>query len=72
MGSHGEGDDARIARSGMGLGPVRPGSSGDRGLRRRSRVALDVEYIERQSFLLDLYIILMTLPCLLGDRENIR
>jgi Undecaprenyl-phosphate glucose phosphotransferase len=38
----------------------------------KRRVALDVEYIERQSFLLDLYIILMTLPCLLGDRENIR
>ncbi|MES2340234.1 MAG: exopolysaccharide biosynthesis polyprenyl glycosylphosphotransferase [Pseudomonadota bacterium] len=38
----------------------------------KRRVALDVEYIERQSFLLDLYIIAMTLPCLLGDRENIR
>ncbi|WP_340646311.1 exopolysaccharide biosynthesis polyprenyl glycosylphosphotransferase [Phenylobacterium sp.] len=38
----------------------------------KRRVALDVEYIERQSFLLDLYIIVMTLPCLLGDRENIR
>jgi Undecaprenyl-phosphate glucose phosphotransferase len=38
----------------------------------RRRVALDVEYIERQSFWLDLYIMLMTLPCLLGDRERAR
>jgi len=38
----------------------------------RRRVALDVAYIERQSFWLDLYIIVMTLPCLLGDRTTIR
>lgn len=38
----------------------------------RRRVALDVEYIERQSFWLDLYIILMTVPCLLGDRTSVR
>ena len=38
----------------------------------KRRVALDVEYIQRQSFLLDLYVMVMTLPCLLGDRENIR
>ncbi len=38
----------------------------------RRRVALDVEYIERQSFWLDLYIILMTVPCLLGDRSTVR
>lgn len=38
----------------------------------RRRVVLDVEYIERQSFFFDLYIMLMTLPCLLGDREAIR
>nr|WP_304441815.1 exopolysaccharide biosynthesis polyprenyl glycosylphosphotransferase [Caulobacter sp. BP25] len=38
----------------------------------RRRVALDVEYIERQSFWLDLYIILMTVPCLLGDRSAVR
>lgn len=38
----------------------------------RRRVALDVEYIERQSFWLDLYIIVMTIPCLLGDSENVR
>jgi exopolysaccharide biosynthesis polyprenyl glycosylphosphotransferase len=38
----------------------------------RRRVALDVEYIERQSFWLDLYIILMTAPCLLGDRSAVR
>ena len=38
----------------------------------RRRVALDVEYIERQSFWLDLYIMAMTIPCLLGDRDTIR
>ena len=38
----------------------------------RRRVALDVEYIERQSFWLDLYIIVMTIPCLLGDSEAVR
>ena len=38
----------------------------------RRRVTLDVEYIERQSFWLDLYILAMTIPCLLGDSENVR
>ena len=38
----------------------------------RRRVVLDVEYIERQSFWLDLYIMAMTLPCLLGDQDAIR
>ncbi len=36
------------------------------------RVQLDVEYIERASFFFDLMIILKTVPCLLGDSENIR
>ena len=36
----------------------------------RRRVALDIEYIERQSFWLDLYIMLMTLPCLLTERQG--
>jgi Undecaprenyl-phosphate glucose phosphotransferase len=35
----------------------------------RRRVALDVEYIESQSFWLDLYIMVMTIPCLLGDTQ---
>ena len=38
----------------------------------RRRVSLDVEYIDRQSFWLDLYVMVMTLPCLLGDREAAR
>ena len=38
----------------------------------RERVVLDVEYIERQSFGFDLYILLMTLPRLLGDRDAVR
>lgn len=36
------------------------------------RVALDVEYIERQSFWLDLRIMARTIPSLLGDRSAIR
>ncbi|MDP1631497.1 MAG: exopolysaccharide biosynthesis polyprenyl glycosylphosphotransferase [Caulobacter sp.] len=38
----------------------------------RRRVALDIEYIERQSFWLDLYVMAMTIPCLLGDRDQVR
>jgi polysaccharide biosynthesis protein PslA len=38
----------------------------------RRRVALDLEYVERQSFWLDLAIILRTAPCLLGDAEALR
>jgi Undecaprenyl-phosphate glucose phosphotransferase len=38
----------------------------------RRRVALDIEYIERQSFWLDLFIMAMTIPCLLGDAEAVR
>jgi Undecaprenyl-phosphate glucose phosphotransferase len=36
------------------------------------RVALDIAYIERQSFWLDIYIMFKTLPCMLGDRQAIR
>ncbi len=36
------------------------------------RVAYDVEYIERQSFWLDMWIMLVTVPCLLGDSEAVR
>ncbi len=38
----------------------------------RRRVALDIEYIERHSFWFDLYIMLMTGPCLLGDSSTVR
>ncbi|WP_254600996.1 exopolysaccharide biosynthesis polyprenyl glycosylphosphotransferase [Caulobacter sp. S45] len=38
----------------------------------RRRVELDVDYIERQSFWLDLYILAMTVPRLLGDGEAVR
>lgn len=38
----------------------------------KRRVALDVEYIEHQSFLLDLKILALTLPRLLGDRSTVR
>lgn len=36
------------------------------------RVQLDVDYIERQSFWLDLWIMLVTVPVLLGDRMAVR
>ena len=35
----------------------------------RERVALDIDYIERQSFWLDVCILAMTLPTLFGDRR---
>jgi len=38
----------------------------------RERVQLDVEYIERQSLWLDLWIMLITIPVLLGDRTAVR
>jgi Undecaprenyl-phosphate glucose phosphotransferase len=38
----------------------------------RRRVALDIEYIERQSLLLDLIIMVRTIPCLLGDKLAVR
>lgn len=33
----------------------------------RQRVELDMEYVNRASFWFDLYIMIMTAPCLLGD-----
>jgi Undecaprenyl-phosphate glucose phosphotransferase len=38
----------------------------------RRRVALDIDYIERQSLWLDLWILALTVPCLLGDRQAVR
>ncbi len=38
----------------------------------RTRVRLDVEYIERQGFWLDMWIMAITIPCLLGDRDAVR
>ncbi len=38
----------------------------------RRRVRLDIEYIERQSLWLDLWIMLVTVPVLLGDRAAVR
>jgi Undecaprenyl-phosphate glucose phosphotransferase len=38
----------------------------------KKRVAYDVEYIQRQSFWLDMWIMLITIPCLLGDSEAVR
>ncbi|HEY1426828.1 MAG TPA: sugar transferase, partial [Caulobacteraceae bacterium] len=38
----------------------------------RRRVALDIEYIERQSLLFDLMIMARTLPCLIGDSQQVR
>ncbi|MDO1560340.1 exopolysaccharide biosynthesis polyprenyl glycosylphosphotransferase [Brevundimonas sp. 2R-24] len=36
------------------------------------RVRLDIEYVERQSFWLDLWIMAITAPVLLGDRHAVR
>ena len=38
----------------------------------RRRVQLDIDYIEHQSFWLDLWIIAATIPVLLGDRMSVR
>jgi lipopolysaccharide/colanic/teichoic acid biosynthesis glycosyltransferase len=38
----------------------------------RERVRLDVEYIDRAGFWFDLFIMLKTAPCLLGDSDNTR
>ncbi|ESQ76922.1 undecaprenyl-phosphate glucose phosphotransferase [Asticcacaulis sp. YBE204] len=38
----------------------------------RRRIQLDVDYIERHSLWLDLYIMAMTIPCVLNDRSAIR
>jgi len=38
----------------------------------RERVELDMEYINRASFWFDLYIMVMTAPCLLGDSKRER
>ena len=38
----------------------------------RRRVALDIAYIERQSFWFDLYILVMTIPRLLAQRGSVR
>lgn len=38
----------------------------------RRRVALDIEYIERQSFWFDMWIMAVTVPCLLGDKVAVR
>ena len=38
----------------------------------RRRVELDMEYVNRSSFWFDLYIMVMTAPCLLGDNRRDR
>ncbi|MEM1086197.1 MAG: exopolysaccharide biosynthesis polyprenyl glycosylphosphotransferase [Pseudomonadota bacterium] len=38
----------------------------------RDRVRLDMEYVNRSSFWFDLYIMIMTAPCLLGDAKRDR
>ena len=38
-------------------------------VKRQKRIALDLEYVERQSFWLDLWIMAATAPLVLGDRS---
>jgi len=47
-------------------GPLHDGSDVE------ERVRLDVEYIERSNVMWDIFIMLKTLPVLLGDRTNVR
>jgi Undecaprenyl-phosphate glucose phosphotransferase len=79
----GEVESARLVAEYAHRHRIKPGMTGwaairgsrgpvDTPERVRERVALDIDYIERQSFWLDLYIMVMTLPCLLGDRQAAR
>jgi lipopolysaccharide/colanic/teichoic acid biosynthesis glycosyltransferase len=36
----------------------------------RERVRLDMDYVNRASIWVDVWIVLKTLPCLMGDREK--
>jgi len=38
----------------------------------KRRVALDIEYIERQSLMFDLVIMALTIPCMIGDDKVVR
>ena len=38
----------------------------------KERVRLDIEYLKRSSFWFDIYIMLRTAPCLLGDGKSLR
>jgi len=38
----------------------------------RARVRLDMEYVNRASFWFDLFIMIITAPCLLGDYKRQR
>ena len=68
------GEHARYGRRFAAYASVRPGItglwqvSGRNGLSYRRRVAMDVLYARRRTLRLDLYIVLRTLPAVLGGR----
>jgi Undecaprenyl-phosphate glucose phosphotransferase len=79
----GDDDSARLVTEYAWRHRVKPGMTGwaqikgSRGAMHtpedvQRRIALDIAYIERHSFWLDLYIMLMTVPCLLGDAKTVR
>lgn len=67
-------DDLITLRREVGVDAIRPGITGWAQINGRDelpipeKVALDAEYINRQSFLFDLHIILKTAAKLLGDK----
>lgn len=79
----GETESARLVAEYAHRHRIKPGMTGwaaikgsrgpvDTEAQVRERVQLDVDYIERQSFWLDLWIMLITIPVLLGDRTAVR
>ena len=79
----GESETARLVKEYAHRHRMKPGMTGwaaikgsrgplDDAAAVKRRVALDIEYIERQSFWFDMWIMLVTVPCLLGDRQAVR
>lgn len=79
----GETESARLVAEYAHRHRIKPGMTGwaaikgsrgpvDTEAQVRERIQWDIDYIERQSFWLDLWIMLITIPVLLGDRAAVR
>ncbi|WP_313454882.1 sugar transferase, partial [Brevundimonas sp.] len=79
----GETESARLVAEYAHRHRIKPGMTGwaaikgsrgpvDTEAQVRERVQWDIDYIERQSLWLDLWIMLITIPVLLGDRAAVR
>ncbi|MDQ1153243.1 exopolysaccharide biosynthesis polyprenyl glycosylphosphotransferase [Brevundimonas sp. SORGH_AS_0993] len=79
----GETESARLVAEYAHRHRIKPGMTGwaavkgsrgpiDTEAQVRERIQWDIDYIERQSLWLDLWIMLITLPVLLGDRTAVR